>query len=1356
MFNASTKQRQHIESLKVRKNTQDDNARTLTETLHRDIANDFSGNNKYLFELLQNADDASNGATVHVEFKMVDDYLILTHNGIPFDDQHTEKLCNYVQREGGKTTQADKIGYKGIGFKSIFTISDRVQIISGGYSFRFDKEAFKNSQGQIHSPWPIIPLWTGAEDTPACARSYLQGSTKTYFILKIKNKALVQRDLTYIKNNPQMILFLRHIPAITIINEQSEEKIVLKNEANDVKSLIYNNNLSSRWLVHSFTIEIPESVKASLQEMDEYTCPARLKTAAPVTMSFAASLNIHHGRPQARNPSQLYCYLPTQVYLTFPTLINTDFLLNSQRSELLANNAWNNFLLEEISFHLLRWIAQLARNPVYKKYILNFFPPQIISTIPSIQEYYKTGYTQAIKEIACLPTMLPQGNALLTLDQAWVDETGFFKQFSAELAGNEIFNMNALIDDELENLTLIKNLVGQRIVNLHYLLTLLPGLLNKGHFFAPQRYQALLRFLDTLGAADTWASIKLIPALFSQGYHAIKDTNLFILDDNIKEPPIRIAIDFVHPSVYQGSSEIRTLLIKWGMKVLKIEDVLTKICDLIEQNKADINAYDDILLYLFDHRKYLSDTHYKQLQKFPVRTQQNTFAPPFFLYLSASYDGMPETQWMGPEKLIHPGYLTHHNDSGAWGDFFKKLGAKQQVDFRKINTLPIHTLPHLFITVEVQNNIGQSYLNYLQEKYKAAIEKDGYTVLSHLSLIDLMEILLLPGSPAFANYLNNFFYPKILAHSHEVNEPTYLQHPEHPGRRIPIDETFLQFFISRYPFVIDTNNQLNVIKNLYFIPNEAWLFGNLLPMPQNPPEMTTTQAKQLGYKTEVELEIYLQLLHRYGHEFHNDTVSEAHMDEFIQKYHEILMKVLGFNKKNRNIKEKITAFCSQNPLKLLSQNNRLTLTGLLYRFAIKDILLDTSGQSNAWIKQLDLFTQDDFITLCDLFSIQPVTSQDIELVHENANYNDTAKLFLFNRLYYIALAQSKETNQRTETLFTEYKDKLSTLNFAASDKLTLVHKTSKVALQQTFACYDVNKKIIFFKRQVNPLTINALSLILKNILNLHDNAQKVTVMALGITNDDILALELADLGYTLNSASAYPMPPSSNTHTGYTATTSGSSYFPSNTDVNQNSMPTLPKPSEVRFDTIKIDSIKASQRNQISSANASVQTLIQDLQLETTTLVETGRWGEELIYLYLLWHYATDKYTALPNTFQETPQGFLIQSTRKKDQAPFQITVLWHNKINESGSHRDLTIHKKHLNANNPPKEKIIEVKATKSPGKSTLYLSSHEVEEMKKPHYKLYRVTAAHTLHPTITKVKNLNEEIKNGYFPVGYLMKL
>ena len=76
---------------------------------------------RFIFELLQNAVDsfdANNTRELYIKIVLKDDNLIFMHNGNPFSERDLEGLCDIGN--GNKMNDAKKIGYKGIGFKSVF------------------------------------------------------------------------------------------------------------------------------------------------------------------------------------------------------------------------------------------------------------------------------------------------------------------------------------------------------------------------------------------------------------------------------------------------------------------------------------------------------------------------------------------------------------------------------------------------------------------------------------------------------------------------------------------------------------------------------------------------------------------------------------------------------------------------------------------------------------------------------------------------------------------------------------------------------------------------------------------------------------------------------------------------------------------------------------------------------------------------------------------------------------------------------------------------------------------------------------------------------------------------------------
>lgn len=92
--------------------------------------NMYSSKDRMFFELIQNADDASSETGVSVSVKTEGNYLTVVHNGFSFDREDFEAITSAAN--GTKKANENKTGYKGIGFKSVFTDSEEVLIRTGG------------------------------------------------------------------------------------------------------------------------------------------------------------------------------------------------------------------------------------------------------------------------------------------------------------------------------------------------------------------------------------------------------------------------------------------------------------------------------------------------------------------------------------------------------------------------------------------------------------------------------------------------------------------------------------------------------------------------------------------------------------------------------------------------------------------------------------------------------------------------------------------------------------------------------------------------------------------------------------------------------------------------------------------------------------------------------------------------------------------------------------------------------------------------------------------------------------------------------------------------------------------------
>jgi len=104
------------------------------------LANLYSDKTHFVYELLQNAEDACERARkkgiereFFVNIQLFPDRLEVRHNGIEFDERDVKGICGLV--EGTKSTDLSQIGKFGIGFKSVYAYTKSPEVYSGDKSF---------------------------------------------------------------------------------------------------------------------------------------------------------------------------------------------------------------------------------------------------------------------------------------------------------------------------------------------------------------------------------------------------------------------------------------------------------------------------------------------------------------------------------------------------------------------------------------------------------------------------------------------------------------------------------------------------------------------------------------------------------------------------------------------------------------------------------------------------------------------------------------------------------------------------------------------------------------------------------------------------------------------------------------------------------------------------------------------------------------------------------------------------------------------------------------------------------------------------------------------------------------------
>ena len=375
-------------------------ARSL-DTLKKQLTQ--SGKEVFIYELLQNANDYPrhdriNGKTrtlpVEVEFYITDNYLIFQHTGDYFNPRNIAAICDINGGEKADNTEA--IGYKGIGFKTVFLDNDYVLLNTGNYSFRFDKAA----TDVINTPWQILPIWTESgeidEDVKSVFARHPNSEFRVKFALQPRDKKILSdesRGDNYIDlfdrvfDSERVILFIPNIKKVSIFVTGQNEPIIREKD---------NNNWSvSDALVDDIPEEITEKINEVLANPNSHRSdgyekiPEKYINFHKTTVKFACRKNGRRLAPV--EDATLYCYLPAKrADWGFPFLMNTDMVPNGQRDDI-EDIELNHVITRIAGRQFFYWIKQLIE---YGEYNLD----SIFSLIPDFDECKKRRIYKAFIE----------------------------------------------------------------------------------------------------------------------------------------------------------------------------------------------------------------------------------------------------------------------------------------------------------------------------------------------------------------------------------------------------------------------------------------------------------------------------------------------------------------------------------------------------------------------------------------------------------------------------------------------------------------------------------------------------------------------------------------------------------------------------------------------------------------------------------------------------------------------------------------------------------------------------------------------------------------------------------------------
>lgn len=288
---------------------------------------------RQLFELLQNAADASRSGKGRCKVLLTDRALYVANTGEPLSAHGVETLM--AAHLSGK--RDDQIGRFGLGFKSVLAVTDSPGIVSRSGAVMFDKGWSRSVlereiPGRPH--YPVMRLARPTDPRDLCNRDDVLAELAAWATTVVVLPLRANRDhlATAMRGFPaEFLLFSRHVERLDL--EDRARRIARRITLSPVPDGLLELNDASRksiWTVHS-TVHTPST--EALRDGGYQSARESLE------VSWAAPLE---GAP--RGVGTFWAYFPTAEATTLSGIVNAAWKLADDRESLLPG-AFNDEIL---------------------------------------------------------------------------------------------------------------------------------------------------------------------------------------------------------------------------------------------------------------------------------------------------------------------------------------------------------------------------------------------------------------------------------------------------------------------------------------------------------------------------------------------------------------------------------------------------------------------------------------------------------------------------------------------------------------------------------------------------------------------------------------------------------------------------------------------------------------------------------------------------------------------------------------------------------------------------------------------------------------------------------------------------
>ncbi|KAG7491801.1 hypothetical protein MATL_G00007700 [Megalops atlanticus] len=660
----------------------------------------YSKDTHFVLELIQNADDNSYPLDGDVQpalaFVLERDCITILNNECGFEEKNIRAICDVGRSTKGKHKYG-YIGQKGIGFKSVFKVTDCPEIHSNDFHIRFDKNS--GPMGYILPHWleEERPLQTDLQELQ-------QHSWTTKISLPLRSESYQTRNLFH-DVHPSLLLFLHRLRSITIVNQNEKRQVSMtrRDLSHNVLEVQHTDG-AERWLVVKRTL-YPKKIKEDVES-------TQLALAFKLKEDSCSDMKI---QPEKQ---PVFAFLPLRSF-GFRFIVQGDFDIPSSREDVDRDSHWNQWLRSEIPQLFMHALDVFAEHPEFTglQGLCQFL--QFVPLPEEILDFFSPVASQIIQMLkgkACLPTKdckdgsleykLPSQIAVShdPLIQEVIDAEHLHKHLNLSYLHPALQSALPL---SLVSALGVRRLRAADVAAVTWAIakelakgdgTLSDSCLKKVAKLLVCNFRALEQeYSEADTILKTLRDIPIIPladgrmvALSAQGvFFPLTDgktahmgTEALCRDLCTVSPRLLECLDPL------GNSQARELLKRLEVHELEPQKVLQQhIYPILKSGAWKMKPEDIVVSYVVFIKQNSHNQDYRNLNAaFPVLTSKGFLCPrEHKVQFSKEYGNidlpskLPGVDWI----LLHPCYLQADQDQSGWREFFSILGVQDLLIFKK-------------------------------------------------------------------------------------------------------------------------------------------------------------------------------------------------------------------------------------------------------------------------------------------------------------------------------------------------------------------------------------------------------------------------------------------------------------------------------------------------------------------------------------------------------------------------------------------------------------------------------------------------------------------------------------------------